>query len=495
VFVAVTTGLAAAIRAIYPVPDLEMLYLVAVMLAALRFGRGPSLLTAALAVAAYDFFIVPPYYTFAVSDWRYLMTFGMMFGVGWLISTLTIRIRRQENDAMAREERTRALFELGRELGYARTVSAAAAVAAEHAARAFEASAVVLMRAHGEGLEPRASVPADVKLDAGDLGVAKWVLEHGRVAGQGTDTLPGARAICLPLQTTGDPVGVLALVPRRAASLDSDQRARLNALCTQVAFALERAQLAREAEASALRAKTEEMRSSLLSALSHDLRTPLAAITGSVSTLRDQSARVSDAQARDLLAAIQEEAGRLERLVTNLLDMTRVESGSLRVQREWVPLEELVGTALTRLENLMGGRPVRVSIAPGLPLLSVGPLLFEQVLVNLLENAAKYTPSDSAIDIEGRVEGDGVVVEVKDRGPGIKAGDEQRVFEKFYRGASARVAGAGLGLAICKGIVDAHGGTISVESRAGGGATFRVTLPAVGEAPTMEPPAGEGATP
>ena len=494
-FIAGTTGLAAAVRAVYPVPDLEMLYLVAVMVTALRFGRGPSLLAAGLAVAAYDFFFVPPRFTFAVSDWRYLLTFGMMFGAGWLISTLTIRIRRQEIDAVAREERTRALFELGRELASAQGVDAAAVVAARNAAQAFDASAIVLMRGPGDALEPRASVPVDAKLDAGDLGVAKWVLEHGRVAGHGTDTLPGARAICLPLRTTGDPVGVLALLPRRAVSLGADQRTRLDALCTQVAFALERAQLAREAESSALRAKTEEMRSSLLSAVSHDLRTPLAAITGAVSTLRDESVRLPETQRDELLAAIHEEAGRLERLVANLLDMTRVESGGLRVRREWVPLEELVGAALSRLESVLDTRPVHVSLAPGLPLLSVDPLLFEQVLVNLLENAAKYTPPGSAIDIGGWVEGDGVAVEVRDRGPGIAPGDEQRVFEKFYRGTGTAAVGAGLGLAICKGIVEAHGGTIRVESRAGEGAAFRVTLPRVGEAPSVDAgETGDGAT-
>ena len=351
------------------------------------------------------------------------------------------------------------------------------------AAQTVDAAAFVLMRSVGGGLDARAACPAGAQLDAGDLGVAKWVLEHGRSAGLGTDTLPGARSICLPLKSTGDPVGVLALLPRRTAPLDADQRARLTALCTQVAFALERAHLALEAEASALRAKTEEMRSSLLSAVSHDLRTPLAAITGAVSALRDQSVQLDVAQREELLSAIHEEARRLERLVANLLDMTRVESGTLRARREWVPLEEMVGAAISRVEDALGARPLRVSLAPDLPLLHVDPLLIEQVLVNLLDNAAKYTPADSAIDIDGRNDANGVVIEIRDRGPGIAAGDENRVFEKFYRGANPSVAGAGLGLAICKGIVDAHGGTIAVESRAGDGATFRVRLPHAGTPP------------
>jgi two-component system sensor histidine kinase KdpD len=285
---------------------------------------------------------------------------------------------------------------------------------------------------------------------------------------------------------------VLVLQPWRSVSFDADQREKLDAFARQAAFALERAQLAREAEASAVRVKTEEMRSSLLSAVSHDLRTPLATITGAVTTLRDSAAHFSPAQEDELLSDIQSEAARLERLVSNLLDMTRVESGGLRIQREWVPLEELVGSALTRLDRVLKGRAVEVSIAPGLPLLSVDPILIEQVLVNLVENATKYTPTDARIDIDGRVDGDQIVVEVRDRGPGIRPGDEHRVFEKFYRGTEQGVSGAGLGLAICKGIVDAHGGSINVENRTGGGATFRVTLPVPAEAPPIEPAAEEG---
>jgi two-component system sensor histidine kinase KdpD len=485
--IAATTGVAAAIRAAYPVPDIEMLYLVAIVLTALRFGRGPSLLAAALAVAAYDFFFVPPFLTFAVSDWHYLLTFAMMFGVGYAISSLTLRIRRQEQHAVAREERTRALFELGRELADATHLEQSAAVVARHAAQGFDSAAAVLVRTRTGELAPLAAFPPDATTEPADLGVAKWVLEHGRVAGFGTDTLPGAKSMCLPLQTTGDPVGVLALTPRRAHRFDAEQRIRLDALATQAAFALERATLAREAEASALRAKTEEMRSSLLSAVSHDLRTPLASITGAVSTLRDQSAQLSGAQRDDMLDTIAQEAERLERLVANLLEVTQVESGSLRVRREWVPFEEIVGAAVARLDAALASRPLRVVQAPDLPLLSVDPVLFQQVLVNLLENAIKYTPAESELEIDGHTHDGAVVIEVKDRGPGIPPGDEARVFEKFYRGSHGHLTGAGLGLAICKGIVEAHGGTIDVERRAGGGAVFRVTIPSVGGAPSAAP--------
>ena len=488
-FVATTSGIAVLVRDLYAVPDLEILYMVTVMLTALRLGRAPSLVAAALSVAAYDFFFVTPERTFAVGDWHYFMSFLMMFGVGWLVSTLTTRIRRQEMDAAAREERTRTLFELGRDLAYARTVNATAAIAARHAARAFDSAVLVLIATAVRNLERQGAEPPEHALDAQDMGVAKWVFENGRVAGLGTDTLPGARVICVPLRSTGDPVGALVLQPRRGIGLDADQRERLDAFARQAAFALERALLAREAEASAVRAKTEEMRSSLLSAVSHDLRTPLATITGAVTTLRDSAAHFSRAQEDELLSDIQAEAARLERLVGNLLDMTRVESGSLRIQREWIPLEELVGSALNRLDRVLKSRPVDVSIEAGLPLLSVDPILIEQVLVNLIENAAKYTPAGTHVDIDGRVESDHIVVEVRDRGPGIRPGDESRVFEKFYRGSDQSVSGAGLGLAICKGMVEAHGGTIAVENRTGGGATFRITLPVPSETPSIEPSA------
>ena len=230
------------------------------------------------------------------------------------------------------------------------------------------------------------------------------------------------------------------------------------------------------------------MRNTLLSTVSHDLRTPLAAITGAATTLRDDWASVPAAQRKELLETVCEEAERLERLVGNLLDMTRVEAGGLRLKREWVPLEELIGAALTRLEPRLTGRPIHTALPEDLPLVSVDPVLLQQVLVNLLENAAKYTPPGSAIDIEAEAAEATVVLRVADHGPGIAAGDEERVFEKFYRGAQVGGHGVGLGLAICRGIVEAHGGTIRAESRPGGGALFRIALP-LGRAPELPPEA------
>jgi two-component system, OmpR family, sensor histidine kinase KdpD len=279
-------------------------------------------------------------------------------------------------------------------------------------------------------------------------------------------------------------------MPRDRSALTSDQRAFLDVFSRQVAAAFERVRLADEARGAALRAKTEEMRSSLLSAVSHDLRTPLASITGAATSLRDDDHLPAGTRA-ELVESIVVEAERLERLVHNLLDMTRLASGDLALHRDWVPLDEVIGSALTRLEARLQDRAIAVSIASDVPLLLVDPVLFEQVFVNLLENAEKYTPQGSRIDIRGRREGDLVVIEVSDQGPGLPQGAEARVFEKFFRGPHQGVSGAGLGLPICKGIVEAHGGAIRAANRPEGGATFHIVLPSGGTPPSMAPAEGE----
>ncbi|MFH0903513.1 MAG: ATP-binding protein, partial [Pseudomonadota bacterium] len=428
-----------------------------------------------------------------------LLTFAMMFAVGLLISGLTLRIRRQASDARAREERTAALYSLSRDLGSVLDQEQAALVIAQHASELFGGGAAVLMPDGRGSVAPRAQSGVDVTLEAEEMSAARWAFEHGRLAGQGTNIVPGARVICVPLRSgLGiESLGVLALVPTgrfpdrrepyvQAPVLGVEQRHFLDAFARQAALALERARLAEEAKAAALRARTEEMRSSLLSAVSHDLRTPLAAITGAATTLRDGTATVSPGQRAELLDAICEEADRLERLVRNLLDMTQLESGALQVKREWVPIEEVVGSALARVEGRLAGRPIAIDLPPDLPLVSIDPVLLEQVLVNLLENARKYTPAGSQIDIRAHPGAGAVLVEVADRGPGIGAGDESRIFEKFFRGPkTVGIPGAGLGLAICKGIVEAHGGTLTAASREGGGSLFRVTLPFGGRPPMV----------
>ncbi len=483
--VAVAAGTAGGLlaRAHVSLPDLVMIYLLVIILVAVRWGRGPSILAAALAVAAYDYFFVPPIHTFSIDDVRHLLTFAMMFGVGFLISGLTARLRAQERAARQREARTAGLYALSRGLGSALDEEQAALVLAEHAAEAFECGAAVLVPRGPTGLAPVARGGPDVPLDPPSASVARWAFDHRRPAGPGTESLPGARITCVPLLSGPEPLGVLALALPRP--LDVEGRSFLEALARQAALSLERARLGEEAKAAALRARAEEMRSAVLSSVSHDLRTPLAAITGAGTTLRDGKPGIDAGRERALLETICEEAERLERLIANLLSMTRLDSGAVEVKREWVPLEEVVGAALTRLEPMLQGRPVRTALPPELPLLPVDPVLLEQVFLNLLENAAKYTPEGAAIEVSARSAGGRVEIEVEDRGPGVPEGLEDRIFEKFFRAHRGRASGVGLGLSICRGIVEAHGGRIGAANRPDGGATFRIELPVLGTPPSV----------
>jgi two-component system, OmpR family, sensor histidine kinase KdpD len=482
VLVGATTALAWMARSWAGVPDLEMLYLLAVVVCAARWGRGPSLVAAALSVIAYDVFFVPPHFTLAVADARYFLSFLLLFGAGFVVSNLTHQIRNQERESKLREERTAALYAFSHDLAAALDVPQVAEATARHAADGFDAPAAVLV-GEGQASAVRGAWPLSALLDPGEREVADWVLEHGRLAGIGTETFPGSGVLCAPLSAGGAPLGSLALRLKRRAKLTSDQRGFLDAFARQAALALARAMLAAEARASALRATTEQMRSSLLASVSHDLRTPLGAITGAASTLRDEP--LDDRTRHELADMVCVEAERLERLLSNLLDMTRLESGAAVARKEWVPLEELVGAALTRMESRLGSRDVRISLAQDLPLLPVDPVLMQQLFVNLLENAAKYTPDGTAIEVRAERGAESVVVEVADHGPGIPAGEEERVFERFHRGSHPGIAGAGLGLPICRGIAHAHGGSL-VACRHEGGACFRLTLPVAGEPPRVE---------
>ncbi|MFT3925657.1 MAG: sensor histidine kinase KdpD [Myxococcales bacterium] len=500
VAVGAATGLAALLRVVLAPPDLVMIYLVAIMLVAIRFPLSVAILASALSVAVYDFFFVPPYRTLAVSDVRHLLTFLMMFAVGVVISNLTLRLRRQELRAREREDRTATLYALSRDLGTTFGEPQVAAVLARHASSVFGVAANVSKLSERRSLTRLASAGA-APIGPTEDGAARWVLEHGRPAGCGTDTLPGARTFSVPLSVGPNVHAALSIAPRSPHGLSFDERDFLTAFARQGAQALERAMLAEEAKRAALHARAEEMRSSLLSAVSHDLRTPLAAITGAASSLRDQSVHIPEAQRVELLDTIGEEAERLERLVSNLLDMTRLEAGGVALRREWVPLEELVGSSLTRLEGKLRGHPIDVSLPAELPLVAVDPVLFEQVFVNLFENIAKYTPVGTRVAVRGWVEPPGertgvpdaaeraapvVAIELRDWGPGLPEGGEERVFEKFYRGSHRGVAGVGLGLPICRGIVEAHGGTISAENPLDGGAGFVIRLPLDQSPPDVE---------
>jgi two-component system sensor histidine kinase KdpD len=468
--------------------NLIMVYLLGTVLAAARLGRGPAILTSVLSVAAFDFFFVPPSLTFAVSDTQYFVTFVVMLLVAIVISTLTARIRDQAQGARQRERRTAALYAMSRDLVSQQGLDELLRAAARHLTEVFGRPVAVLLPAPDGRLVRHAGELDTGTEDGSELAVARWVQEHGQMAGHGSATLPGARALYLPLRAGRGTVGVLGIEPPADEALATPEQLHLlETFAAQTALAIERVALVDEAQRSRVQSETERLRNSLLSAVSHDLRTPLAAITGSASTLVESEGRLDPATRRELAQDIQEEADRLNRLVHNLLDMTRLESGGIQAKKDWHSLEEVVGSALTRMEKALGDRRIAVALPPDLPLVPLDPLLIEQALINLLDNAIKYTPADAPIDISASLENGAVSVAIADRGPGFAPGEVERVFDKFYRGetASGR-AGAGLGLAIVRGIVETHGGRAVAEDRPGGGALFRITLP-LGEAPPKVP--------
>lgn len=466
--------------------DLILLYIVGVMLVAVRHGGGPSAVAAVLSVVAFDFFYFPPYFASSVSEPRLLLTFVVMLVVGLVISGLTSRIRRQAEAARLRELRTATMYSLSRELAQLRGAEDIAACAARHVARALGAWVVILLRDQAGELYPAPGSDASLIARPRELEAARWAYEHGP-AGHDTDAHADAVGTYLPLAIGDVTLGVLGLVTTGGGVLlrDVGNRQVLETLCGQTAQALQRVQLAQDAQAAELRARAEELRSALLSSVSHDLRTPLAAVTGAASTLLARGAQLSARDRDDLALAIHEEAARLGRLVANLLDMTRLESGTLTLKREWIPLEEPLGAALGQLETQLAGRELRVLLPADLPLVPIDAVLVEQMLINLVENAIKYG-GVGPIEVCGRATGAGVEITVADRGPGVPPGSEGRVFEKFYRGAQAGAArGAGLGLAICRAVAMAHGGEITAGNREGGGAVFTVTLPITGTPPTV----------
>jgi two-component system, OmpR family, sensor histidine kinase KdpD len=491
------TSLAWLMFPYFDLSSLIMVYLVGVVLVAARWGRGPATLASVLSVAAFNFWFVEPRFTFVVNDPRFWLTFAVMLLVALVIGNLTARIRQQADAARQRERRTAALYAMSRALASVRGVDNLLRAAVRNISDTFESRVVILLPNASGRLQPWGNITgwwgqgvSDQSIfapDTHDQGVAQWVYDHGQLAGLGTDTLAGAGALYLPLVASRGTVGVLGVRPAQPRRLLAPEQLHLlEAFANQTALAIERARLADEAQRATVQMETERLRNALLSSVSHDLRTPLAVITGATSSLLEGRDAL-DATTRDELARTAfAEAERLNRLLRNLLDMTRLEAGAVQVQKEWQPLEEVVGAALTRLDAQLQDRPIATRLPPDLPLVPLDSVLIEQVLVNLLENALKYTPAGSPIDITARAAPKMVTVEVADRGPGLADGDEQRIFDKFYRAARADApGGVGLGLTICRAIVEAHGGRIWAENRPDGGVVFRFTLPVEGTPPDV----------
>jgi two-component system sensor histidine kinase KdpD len=474
-FIAASTIVATALRPYVTATNLVMVYLLGVVATAMRCGRQVSVGASFVSVAAFDFFCVPPYYTFRVHDYEYLLTFTAMLVVALVISTQTGRIREQAADATLRDARSQTLYHLSRRLAGQNQIFDIARIAAGYAGEVFQSKVIIFLPEDGRiSFMQRSS--DWLPLSRNEEPVAQWVLDHAQSAGRGMRMHPDAKACYFAMKGARGAVGVMAVLPEGKSDLAADQAQLLEAFAHQTATAIESARSQHAAEGARIQIQTEQMRSSLLSAVSHDLRTPLASITGAASTLRSQGDKLLPETRQELLESIADEAERLGRLVSNLLDMTRLESG-IELRRDLYPLEEIVGAALQRTERQLSRHPVTTHLPDSLPLLSGDDVLLGQVLVNLLENAAKYTPEGSPIEVSADSSDDAITLEVRDRGPGFAPQEEQRIFEKFYRGRSDVARGAGLGLAICRAIIEAHRGTIDAFNRAGGGAVFRIRLP------------------
>lgn len=486
VVTAVATLVCAMMVRRFELADLVMVYLLGVVVVSTRFGLRAALIAVVLGIAALDFFFVPPHGTFAVADLEHAVTFAVMFTVGSVVGGLTDRLRLQRVLAERREGRTAALYAFTRQLGTARDRAEIVALAAARFRDVLDARIAVFVPDETGALVVVGT--PDFEIDDRERSVAAWSFGHGLAAGRGTDTLPGARATYLPLAGSQDGGGVLGVARRESPLLaDPEQKHLVEMFASQLAAALERAFLAERAQRAQVETEAERMRNALLSSVSHDLRTPLAVIEGAATALLDPTAPIGAANRTELVQTIADEATRLGRLVRDLLDVTRLESGAVSVHREWQPIDDVVGAALIRLEPELRGRPIEVAIPTDLPLVPLDEVLVEQALVNLLENAIKYTSAGSPLTIRARSLAGAVEVELADRGPGLPLGHEERIFEKFFRsGEPSATRGAGLGLAIARAIVQAHGGRIFAENREGGGAVFRFTLPIVGEPPAVD---------
>ena len=482
----ICTLIAGAILPYVAPATLIMEYLVGTVIVAVRYGRGPSIMASLLSVLAFDFFFVPPHLTFAVSDTQYVFTFAVMLLVALTISGLTTQIQGQATAARERELRSTSLYEMSRDFASTREVETLAQIGMRHIQKLLGGQVVILLADENRMLHVHGLDTTSATLTEQEMGIARWVYEHGQEGGLGTETLPGARGLYLPLRTPQGKLGVLGVYPSEARrQLSPDQMHLLETFANQTALAIERARLSEESEQAQIQIETERMRNSLLSSVSHDLRTPLAAITGATSGLLQHEDRLGSRE-RELAQIAYEEAERLNRLVGNLLEMTRLESGSVTAEKEWQPLEEVIGTTLLRLDKALQDHPLEANLPDDLPLVPIDGVLIEQVLVNLLENAVKYTPPGTPIELRARQEGNMVVVEVADRGPGLPPGSEERIFDKFYRVKPAVASGAGLGLAISRAIIEVHGGRIWATNRSGGGAEFHFTLPLDGEPPQLD---------
>ncbi|MBW8831962.1 MAG: two-component system sensor histidine kinase KdpD [Burkholderiales bacterium] len=479
---AVTLALA-PLHDVLDLANIVMVFLLAVVAVAVRLGRGPAVLAAFVSVGAFDFFYVPPRFSFSVSDAQYLLTFAVMLVVALVIGQMTAGLKFQARVATLREERVSALYALSRDLSGALMAEQIAEIAARFLKSEFQAKSALLLADLQDKLTdalPQPDMPVGV-----DVGIAQWAFEHGEAAGQGTNTLAASPLLYVPLKAPMRMRGVLAIEPANPARLvGPEQRRSLDTCASLLAISLERIHYVEVAQSTTVQMESERLRNSLLAAISHDLRTPLAALVGMAESLAMMHSPHGGAQS-EMTGRIRDAALRMNSLVSNLLDMARLQSGQVQLNRQWQPLEEVVGSALNAMSGALDTRRVQVSLHDDLPMVNIDAALIERVLCNLLENAVKYTPAGSQIRISAHATSERVNITVDDDGPGLPKGREEAIFQMFERGRKeSATPGVGLGLAICRAIVEAHEGTIRGASRPRGGARFTVELPR-GVPPTL----------
>ena len=481
--VGLATLISLPIQSVIHPTNLVMLYLAAVVVTAILWGRGPSMLASALSVLAFDFFFVEPYLSFTVSDTQFLITFAGLLGVGLVISNLAGLVRDQVDTIRQRERQTLALYSLSKQLTVSTDIESVLKIIIEQLGLTFSRQAAIFLPMDQE-LLIRAITP-ELIINQNEKAVAAWAYDHHQPAGKGTDTLPAAQVRYQPLLTARGVVGVLGVKPDDSEKyLTQEQRQLLESYAGLAALAIERAQLEEQSKQAQLSTATEKLQSALLNSISHDLRTPLATITGSFSSLfeaeiaKKGKVKLEKKDRLELIENGMQESARMNRLVGNLLDMSRIESGSFTLLKQLGDIQEVVGSALARFSDYSVEHPVRTDIEPGLPLVLMDVILIEQVMVNLLDNAMKYSLSGSPIDVRVYYASGEIKTSVADIGTGIPHEDLERIFDKFYRiHHPDEISGTGLGLSICKGIIEAHGGKIWAMNHPKGGAIFTFTLP------------------
>ncbi len=465
--------------------NLVMIYMLAVVFVSSRCGAIHSSIAATMAVLLFDVIFVPPYWSFSVHDSEYILTFTVMLFVGLLTSTLASRARNQAELSRRNERRMEAVSRLSRQLANALQPKDLIPAVEAAASEVLGGSCLLFLPDVQRQIKPVLSDRTSFGADPTEAATAQWVLDHDQKAGAGTDTLPNASAIYFPLRTGNKTLAVLGIQHPTPQSLGIPEiRELVETTCSQIAVSIERSRLIEETRLQSIQFETEKLRSSLLSSISHDLRTPLAAIAGASESLLNAPSFPEETR-RELLESIFDESHRLARLVENILNMTRISSGSLKIERDWHLLEDIIGSTLNRLSKSLDGRCIETHLPIEGLFVYVDPVLLEQVLINLVENAIRYTPTSGHIILTASEQGQETLISIMDEGPGIPPGEEELIFERFHRGLKSRqdTRGTGLGLAICRAIIEAHEGSISAANRPEGGAMFCIRLPKEGVPP------------